>query len=404
MLGLSRLRLVAQLLLVSVVAVAAQRAGEIEKDSRSSVERRIVVGAERRFALVVGNEAYSEAPLRNPRNDARAIAAVLTELGFHVTALENVGRAALVAGLTQFSNQLESGDVALFYFAGHGVQIEGENYLIPIDFKGRSATDVRLGSLSVNDIQREVQRPRVALIILDACRNNPFLGTRGSGTGLAPVEALGSLVAFSTGAGRTSGEEDSPDGHGLFTKELLSALRAPGLTVQALFKQVQRNVYTATQGAQFPAVYDGLIGDVVLRQMVASDIEPRSRKVVASSFTPASDVASLEASRFPILQGEVDIAVTERQKLLLNGEVVTTLRVKNLSNNGSIAGFRVTQVWYDKNGRVVDSAKVAFDRPISPTELVPVEFHLPSQGDKVRYQITFEHGNGAVKPATLQGN
>ena len=138
----------------------------------------------RRLALVVGNDAYtSQSVLRNAVNDARTVAAELREVGFAVETVENVTRARFVESLGDFAGGLRSDDVALFYFAGHGLQVDGVNYLIPTDYAGQTAADLRLSALRAVDVQELLGRARVAMLVLDACRNNPYRGMRG-GNGL----------------------------------------------------------------------------------------------------------------------------------------------------------------------------------------------------------------------------
>ncbi len=237
---------------------------EEASDAPAIRERGRGEAAGRRVALVVGNDAYRAAPLRNAVNDARAMAGVLEELGFDVERVENGTEQELSAAVTRVAERLTPADVVLFYFAGHGVQVEGENYLVPVDFQGNSESAIRLGSLRVSDVQRELADARVAMLVLDACRNNPFAGTRAAGGGLASMEARGTLIAFATGAGQTA--SDNPAGQqGLFTQELLAALREPGLAVSDVFRRVRQQVYAASNGTQWPAVYDDLLADVMLR-------------------------------------------------------------------------------------------------------------------------------------------
>ena len=219
--------------------------------------------AGRRLALVVGIDSYPRSPLLNARNDARAMAATLRDLGFTVTQLEDATRNQMVATLAAFSDQLRPDDVGFLFYAGHGLQIDGENYLVPADFDGTSATAARLGTLPVGELQAALSRARVSVLVLDACRNNPFASTRG-GRGLAPMEARGSLVAFATGAGQTASDNPAA-GNGLFTQQLLTTLREPNLPLRDVFYRVRQRVYDTTNGQQFPALYDGLLGDVVLR-------------------------------------------------------------------------------------------------------------------------------------------
>ncbi len=220
-------------------------------------------GAGRRLALVVGNDAYKLAPLRNARNDARAIASALETLGFEVTRVEDASRQTLTRSLTQFGDRLQQGDLAVFYYAGHGVQLDGENYLVPVDFEAESTTGVRLNGIRASEVQNVLERAQVALLIFDACRTNPFAGTRGSG-GLAAMEPRGSLIAFATGAGQTA-SDNLGFGNGIFTSALLQVLTEPGLSLRQIFYEVRQRVYTVTAGQQFPAVYDGLLGDLVLK-------------------------------------------------------------------------------------------------------------------------------------------
>lgn len=231
----------------------------------------------RRLALVVGNDSYAAARLNNARNDARAVSAALKDLGFDVTEALDVRRDSFAGTLAKFSDTVGPNDAALFYYAGHGMQIDGENYLVPVDFKGTTLSEAKLNTVPVSSVQEIIQRAKVSIVVLDACRNNPFSGTRASGGGLAPMEARGSLVAFAAGAGQTASDNAS-SGNGLFTTHFLSALKQPGLGVREVFRQAREQVVTATNGNQFPAVYDGLVGDFVFR--------PGSAATSTTSYVP----------------------------------------------------------------------------------------------------------------------
>jgi curli biogenesis system outer membrane secretion channel CsgG len=218
---------------------------------------------DRRIALVVGNDTYQAAPLANAVSDARAVSAALRALGFRVSTIENADRTKLANAIATVGESLSAGDVLFFFFAGHGIQIGGENYLIPVDFDTRSSIATRFTALALSDVQQALGKARVSLIVLDACRNNPFSGQRGA-TGFAPPgESRGSVVAFATSAGQVA--SDNPGAtNGTYTQELLVVMREPGITARNLFQRTRERVYTATGGGQLPAIYDGLVGDVAL--------------------------------------------------------------------------------------------------------------------------------------------
>ena len=224
----------------------------------------------RRVALVVGNDAYrAQSALRNAVNDARAVASALGEVGFSVTRVENADRARLTSALSSFAGSLRADDVALFYFAGHGVQVDGVNYLMPTDYVGQSSAALRFDAVSASDVQEMLRPARVAMLVFDACRNNPYRGVRG-GTGLAPMEARGTLVAYAAGAGEVAADSAPGASNGLFTSKLVEALREPGLTSSALFMRVRREVVEASAEEQWPAVYNDLLSDFVFREALTA--------------------------------------------------------------------------------------------------------------------------------------
>ena len=257
---------------------------------------RDLLPAGRRLALVVGIDSYPRSPLLNARNDARAMAATLRELGFTVTLLEDISRTQMVTSMSAFSESLQAQDVAFFFYAGHGLQVDGENYLVPADFDGSSPTAVRLNTLPVGEIQAALGRAKVSVLVLDACRNNPFANTRSGGRGLAPMEARGNIIAFATGAGQTSSDNPAA-GNGLFTQQLLSTLREPNLPLREIFYRVRQRVYDASNGQQFPAVYDGLLGEVVLRTDASGASAPPA--VVAAAPSPTRPAPPAPAGTSP---------------------------------------------------------------------------------------------------------
>jgi uncharacterized caspase-like protein len=228
------------------------------------------VRAEARVALVVGNSTYEQAPwLANPANDARLMAATLSRLGFAVTLETDVTQAGLRRALGAFTDAVAaagSDSIAFFYYAGHGVQLDGRNYLVPVDAAVGNARDVVLGSVSASDLLQtlELAGGNANLVILDACRDNPFRrGTRGLSLGLARMDApVGSIIGYATGPGQTA--LDGSGAHSPYTQALADALLTPGLAIEQVFKQVRRRVYEGTDGAQTPWEESSLIRDLAL--------------------------------------------------------------------------------------------------------------------------------------------
>ena len=227
-----------------------------------------------RVALVIGNAAY-EAPgaaLANPVNDARAVAAVLRdELGFDVIEATDVSVEATARVVDRFIGRIKAGDEAVFFYSGHGMELQDgnrlSNYLIPVDMSPEwDVVRTRTRSLSASELQERMEGAGagVRILILDACRDNPFDG-KSLGRGLGPMQPRGGLVVFAAEAGGTA--SDNPGmSNGLFTTHLLEGLREPGLTATALFGRVGRAVATVSGGRQQPAYYAAGAGDFVFRQ------------------------------------------------------------------------------------------------------------------------------------------
>jgi hypothetical protein len=240
---------------ILVVAIAAALIGVAAPVDASTDERRV--------ALVVGNSRYADAPLRNPANDARAMAATLRERGFDVLLRVDANKQQMESGIIEFGEKLTEGATGLFFFAGHGMQVQGRNYIIPTDAKLTSEQRIKLEAIDIDAVLDQMQgaRSKVNVVILDACRNNPFERRfRSASGGLAQINAPeGTLIAYATAPGRVAADGDGANG--LYTTELLKALRTPGLKVEDVFKQVRINVARASNGAQTPWEASSLIGD-----------------------------------------------------------------------------------------------------------------------------------------------
>ena len=220
-----------------------------------------------RIALVIGNAAYKEAPLVNPVNDARAIAQALKESGFTVILRENTDQRTLLQALREFGDRLRGGGTGLFYYAGHGMQIKGRNYLIPVGAPIEREDEVAYNAVDAQAVldKMEAAGNQANIMILDACRNNPFTrSTRSGQAGLAQMDApVGTLVAFSTSPGAVA--SDGSGANGLYTQHLLTAVRQNGSKIEDVFKQVRSNVRRDSQGKQVPWEATSLEGDFYFR-------------------------------------------------------------------------------------------------------------------------------------------
>lgn len=220
---------------------------------------------ETRVALVIGNGAYTSAPpLPNPRNDAELMAQALKRVGFAVAKVIDADQRTMKSAMIEFGRALRASDaVGLFYYAGHGVQVNGENYLIPVNANIRHVSEVSLEGVNVNEFLATMERAsaRINIVVLDACRDNPFPGaSRSTARGLAGVEApRGTYIAYATSPGAVALDGDS--GNSPYTAALARAIQRPGLTLEQVFKQTRAEVQRATADQQTPWETSSIIGD-----------------------------------------------------------------------------------------------------------------------------------------------
>ncbi|HYX67090.1 MAG TPA: caspase family protein [Burkholderiales bacterium] len=251
---------------------------------------------EQRVALVIGNGQYKDGPLLNPVNDARAIAQALGRSGFHVVEKENVGRAEMQVVLREFGDALQKGGVGLFYFAGHGVQVKGRNFLIPVDANIEREDEVAYNSVDANQVldKMEAANNRLNIVILDACRNNPFArSARSAAAGLAQMDApVGTFIAFATSPGSVA--SDGQGKNGLYTQHLLKAMLRPGVKIEDVFKDVRAGVRRDSKGKQVPWESTSLEGDFVFvpkpPARPAASIAPGPEKPIERIGAPALHV------------------------------------------------------------------------------------------------------------------
>jgi uncharacterized caspase-like protein len=240
------------------------RSNEVRYDiSRQQQVSKAESASESRIALVIGNKNYRTGPLSNTVNDANDLADLLTRKNFEVIKVIDGTRLEIRDAIRKFVTKISVGSVGLFYYAGHGVQVSGENYLVPVDAKIDYAEDVPEECVAVSSILRymEVSNNQVNIIILDACRNNPFTSFSRSGDkGMLRVEApLGSIVAYSTAPGMTA--SDGTGRNGLYTSKLMKYLDVPGLKIEEVFKQVRIEVSRESNNSQIPWESNSLMTD-----------------------------------------------------------------------------------------------------------------------------------------------
>jgi hypothetical protein len=260
--------------------------------------------ADRRVAFVVGNGAYKNVtPLPNPTIDAKAMAGVLRNAGFDVVEGINLSRDKMTERLLEFGKKTQGADIAVFFYAGHGIAVDGVNYLLPVDADIKSEMDVKLGNAINVDLtlDQTMNDAKVKLVFLDACRDNPFAEKVKTGAtsrsvsvpvGLAEMKSgEGTLIAFATAPGRTAldGREgtNSP-----FTRALIANITQPGVEIEQAMKQVRSQVKEETNQGQTPWGNTNLTGAVFLNPVAAPAGAPTAvaANTPASAVSPAADV------------------------------------------------------------------------------------------------------------------
>lgn len=256
------------LVCVGFVLLAVPASAQEKERRNLGVERAAAVASDTKVALVVGNSRYKSQPLKNPGNDARAVAAKLKGLGFDVILRENLGIGQIGGALREFRTKLKPGAVGLFFYAGHGLQVKGVNYLPAVDAEIASEEDVPRASLNVNEVLglMEEAKTRLNLVFLDACRDNPYArGFRSSAGGLAKLEApSGTLISFATRPGSVAADAGTGN-NGLYTENLLAAMDQPGLAIEQVLKRVVGGVKQASKGKQEPWMEGSIEGEFFFR-------------------------------------------------------------------------------------------------------------------------------------------
>ena len=297
--------------------------------------------AQDRVALVVGNSAYQFiSALPNPSNDAAAIQAKLEELGFDVIPSIDADRARLRADLDRFTAAARDAEVALIFYAGHGLQISGENYLLPVDAAISAPADLNTSAVRASDLYQAFldAGPELAILILDACRDNPLAGSLGTAPGLTSgsvsprqfvqqPESAGMIIAFAAAPGAVA--YDGTDGNSPYTTALLQWIDRPGLELGTMFRRVRGTVLDLTQGAQVPWVEEALLREVYLNPIDPgriADVVDGARIELALLDTiraldnPAEQAAAVEFYDRFVVAPEADASV-QRASLDIDGSL-----------------------------------------------------------------------------------
>lgn len=261
---------------------------------------------ESKTALVIGNNNYKHfSKLKNSKNDARDMKRVLNKLGFNVIYLENGNLRDMKKSVRKFTKKLRNGGVGFFYYAGHGVEVDGENFLIPYDAQIPEKNEVEYESLPVNMVvdKMEDSNNRLNIVVLDACRNDPF--SRSGGGGLAQINnARGMYIAYATAPGQVA--SDGSGKNGLFTKHLISNISKPNLKLNDVFAKTRAGVYEDSYNKQLPWTSSSVIGDFYFN--IDTDIKYVPKKTAKPKSKKSSAELSDEDSFWQIVleEGTVD--------------------------------------------------------------------------------------------------
>jgi hypothetical protein len=339
-----------------------------------------------RFALVIGNARYVEfGELKNAHNDAADMASALNELGFEVTTLFDADLIAMEDEVLRLSSKLSASPnaIGIFYYAGHGVQSEGANYLIPADARIPGEVYLKTKALTVQAVLDSLQMSKNVLniIILDACRDNPFSWARSGVRGLSVVASQppGSIIVYATSAGSTALE--GMGRNGVFTGELLKHLKTPNIDVMEVFKRTGASVQEATNGRQNPAVYSQFFRNVYL---AAGPSAPVKQAAASATVLPAQPVVAQK------LYGSSLVKTETGGTLYIDGIKVDSLRAGGqLRLSGREAGRYEYEMRYPSGEKETKSIKIEQDKEV----LVSFEWKPPIP-KQVLYNVASSKNGG----------
>jgi hypothetical protein len=344
-----------------------------------------------RVALVIGNAGYRSAPLANPLNDARAMSGTLRKLGFKVISLEDASQKQMYDAVRQFGDALQGG-VGLFYYAGHGIQVKGRNYLVPVDADIEREDEVPYKAFDVSQVlaKMEAAKNPLNIVILDACRNNPFAhGGRGlnGGGGLAQMDApTGSIIAFATAPGAEAA--DGAAGNGLYTSQLLRFMSTPGLKVEDVFKRTRVAVKQASGGRQIPWESTSLEGDFYFAAgsggaapAASTNLDDELWQLVADTGQPSAYQAYLQ--KFP------NGAHAAQARSLAQARAAAPAERNATQAGGGGGGFSFSAEEAKMDAATPEGREQALQQQLASLDCAPARRHA-----RVRLALDEPHGGG----------
>ena len=302
-----------------------------------------------RVALIIGNSAYPGSPLANPANDARAMSEVLRGLGFQVVELRDGSKVQMTAAISRVSDSLKGKQgVGMLYYAGHGLQLDWRNYMVPVDASLKVAADVPRQTIDLSLVIDTFKSAgnRMNIVVLDACRDNPFPGSTASGKGLAQLDAPpGTFLAYATAPGNVAEDGDAKSGNGLYTQYLLQELKKPTARIEDVFKRVRLNVRKQSQGRQIPWESTSLEDDFYFNDGVKHTLKPADLERMAAEVRQIEQQRlAREAEALERIQQAALARERERQqaeaRVLEQQRIAAEARVREAERLGAAAKAR----------------------------------------------------------------
>jgi len=351
--------------------------------------------AQSKIALVIGNSNYQQVPLKNPVNDAYDLSSALRSVGFEVIHKTNLNRRSMEDAIRDFKNSINPGDVALFYFSGHGTQVNGLNYLIPVNESVNNEIDVKYYCVNAGFVLDNMEQAGsgINIIILDACRNNPFKGQRSVSRGFAFMSApAGSIIAYSTSPGSVALDGDGRNSP--FTGNFIEKIKLPGLKIEEVFKEVRKDVAVETNRRQIPWESSSLMGDFYFTKGTA---------IINSYNTPSNTITNKPTAKPKQVPHEgyngnsgtfTDTRDGQRYKWVRIGKQIWMAENLNYSTKDSWCYIN-KQINCDKYGRLYnwEAAKKA----------CPVGWHLPSDDEWKQLEMTLGMSQSEANKTAYRG-